>query len=219
MEDERKGGFRSEILISLNLILLVYFIYISVIRPVSVKAVLVKPPPPVAPRKVGPIKAEKRSFELSLDSIEVIGQFRDLIKREELEKAVHVSTDLDDIILNFSDKVLFGPGSADMGPEAIDLLDKISEVIAESSRRVRIEGHTDNIPMSGGRYHSNWELSSGRAVAVLQYLNEVWEIPEGRLSAAGFAQYQPRASNDTAEGKAQNRRVSIVLVGRDDIGE
>ena len=80
---------------------------------------------------------------------------------------------------------------------------------------VRVEGHTDDVPVSGGRYGSNWELSTARASAVVLFLIEHGALEPARLSAAGYAEHHPRVPNATPEARARNRRVDLVVVAGD----
>lgn len=76
---------------------------------------------------------------------------------------------------------------------------------------IRVEGHTDNWPIRGGRYESNWELSSARALEVVRYLSHASGIPEGKFSALGYGEFRPIASNENSEGRSKNRRVEIFI--------
>src|SRR5262249_10263236 len=81
-----------------------------------------------------------------------------------------------------------------------------------TSNQVRVEGHTDNVPIHTAAFASNWELSTARATEVVQFLVERCGIPATRLSAAGFGEYRPRMTNDTEEGRAKNRRVDLIIL-------
>jgi chemotaxis protein MotB len=122
------------------------------------------------------------------------------------------------IVIRLPNQLLFPSASADLRPEALALLGVAGTVIAEAPYQVRVEGHTDNVPVGTERYPTNWELSSARATAVLRYLIEHAGVDAGRAFAAGFAEYRPVASNDTPEGRALNRRADIVLLYPDGSG-
>lgn len=107
----------------------------------------------------------------------------------------------------FESQVLFPPGMATTNEEAHPCLDEMIKVAQESSLSVRVEGHTDNVPINTPEFPSNWELSTARAINVLRYFFEKGGIPTQRLFAIGFGQYHPIASNDTPEGRQKNRRV------------
>ena len=111
--------------------------------------------------------------------------------------------------------VLFAPGSAELTPEGKTALDDVAAAIRDLPNPVLVEGHTDDVPISG-RYADNWELSTARAIAVLHYLSGQRGVSTSRLSAAGYADTHPIAPNDTAQGRARNRRVEIVVLAMAD---
>ena len=117
--------------------------------------------------------------------------------------------------LRFEDAILFGFGRAEINPAGFSLLNRISGVIHQIQCPVRIEGHTDNVPIHTKRFPSNWELSTARAVNVVKYFVEFCNIKPQRLSAVGYGQSKPLFSNDSAEHRAKNRRVEIVFIRED----
>jgi chemotaxis protein MotB len=103
------------------------------------------------------------------------------------------------------------PGKLEMGKLATAILELSREIPSEINWVLRVDGHTDNVPLSGaGKYADNWELSSGRATSVVKYLISQG-VPADRLVAAGFGQYQPIAEGDSAEARSQNRRIELKL--------
>lgn len=125
---------------------------------------------------------------------------------------VSVKTDPRGVVVTFSDAVLFASGSADIKQEAFGVLEKLSKSLNTAPGRIIIEGHTDNVPISAGKYTSNWELSTARAASVLHFLITKGVDPN-RFSIAGYAEYRPLASNETEDGRAKNRRVELVIGG------
>lgn len=115
--------------------------------------------------------------------------------------------------VKMKDKILFASGSATLGAEGRDALRKVADALRGMANKVvRVEGHTDNVPTgSSGPFPSNWELSAARALAVVHFFQDAGVDPT-RVSGAGFAEFQPIASNDTPEGRSLNRRIDIVLV-------
>lgn len=115
------------------------------------------------------------------------------------------------IIIRMHDGVLFDEGSAIIKVESVKAIDTVAKELKKSNTKIQIEGHSDNTPVLGGQYSSNWELSTARAVNITRYLIETAGIEKERLSASGYADNRPVASNDTKEGRAKNRRVDIVV--------
>jgi chemotaxis protein MotB len=107
---------------------------------------------------------------------------------------------------------LFDLGDAQVTADAATLLNKVGAIISQTNYEVRIEGHTDNLPIRTDRFPSNWELSTARAVNVLRFFVEKLNIPARRLFAVGFGEFQPRYPNDTEEKRSLNRRVEIVFM-------
>ena len=114
--------------------------------------------------------------------------------------------------LSFEDQVLFDFGRAAINPAGFVFLDKIADVLVKMPYAVRVEGHTDNVPIQTRRFPSNWELSVARAVSVVKYFVEVSNIDPRRLSAVGYGESRPVAQNDTLSNRAKNRRVEILLL-------
>jgi len=115
------------------------------------------------------------------------------------------------LIISFSEAGVFAPGEASLGEAAQNLIKNLAEKLKTNSSLIRVEGHTDSVPISNAKFSSNWELSTARAANVLQKLVENGIAPE-RLSAAGYGGFQPVADNSTPEGRAQNRRVDVVVL-------
>ena len=121
------------------------------------------------------------------------------------------------LVLQLPQDILFASGSATLGPDGTTTLREIAGVLATfDDRFFQVEGHTDNVPIATRQFPSNWELSSARALAVVRILIEGGVAP-GRVSGAGFGEFQPRASNDTPEQRALNRRIEIVMMPNLDV--
>ena len=114
--------------------------------------------------------------------------------------------------LSFEDGVLFDFGQADISSSGYGVLDRIVNVIRKMPYPIRIEGHTDNIPIHTKRFPSNWELSTARAVNVLKYFINAGQIDPRRLSAVGYGDSKPLVANESPRQRAKNRRVEIVLI-------
>jgi chemotaxis protein MotB len=116
--------------------------------------------------------------------------------------------------VKMKDKILFSSGSASIAKEGKEALAAVAEVLRGLDGKViRVEGHTDNVPLGRGAY-TNWELSAARALAVVRFLQDQGVDPT-RLAAAGYGEHQPISPNDTPEGRSQNRRIEIVLAPAD----
>jgi chemotaxis protein MotB len=118
----------------------------------------------------------------------------------------------DGLVVRLRDAAFFDSASADVRGEMLSDLATVGATLRDVPNSVRIEGHTDSIPIHTSTYRSNWELSAGRAGSVLDYLVEKAGVDEARLSVAGYASQRPLADNATSEGRAQNRRVDIVVL-------
>jgi chemotaxis protein MotB len=137
---------------------------------------------------------------------------QDISKNIQGIEGVSVKTDPRGVVVTFSDAVLFASGSAEIKQEALGVMGKLSKILNETPGRIMIEGHTDNVPVSGGKYASNWELSTARAASVLHFFIEN-KVDPNRFSIAGYAEYRPLASNETEDGRAKNRRVELIIGG------
>jgi len=113
--------------------------------------------------------------------------------------------------ITFEDFLLFSFGKADINPGGLAFLEKMAALIQKIPYPVRVEGHTDNVPIHTVRYPSNWELSIARAVSVVKYFAESGRINPQRLSAVGDGQTRPLVPNDSPANRTRNRRVEIVL--------
>ncbi len=151
-----------------------------------------------------------------LAKMEMLGlKFQEEIDQAGLTDKVSVEMDPRGLIFRFADSALFDLGSADLKPDAIAALEKVGKLIATAEAAelgVRIEGHTDDWPISTERFPSNWELSTGRAASVVRFFIDNLGFSPLRLEAAGYGQERPIASNATQEGRQRNRRVDVVLL-------
>jgi chemotaxis protein MotB len=141
------------------------------------------------------------------------------LKEEIAAGQVQVASLRGELRVDMVDAILFDSGQAEIKEEGQAVLRRIAEVLARTDKQIEIQGHTDDIPIRGQlaeRYPTNWELSSARAVGVTRFLQEHAGLTPDQLSAAGYSEYQPRASNETPEGRQKNRRIEIVLAPRFD---
>jgi len=146
----------------------------------------------------------------------------DLTKSLEAEIAkgdIKIRQVRDRLTINMVDRVLFDSGQAKVKPAGLKVLKQVSDILKKvADKQIRIEGHTDNVPIRGKlkeRYPTNWELSTARATNVVRYLIEEGGVDQVNLSAVGYADTRPVASNDGEEGRTTNRRIEITLYPKD----
>ena len=149
--------------------------------------------------------------ELESDTKEILGPLM-----SKSQGGIDVKNDGRGVVISVGDRFFFETGSAQLRDGSRDVLDKIALALNMSPGMIRIEGHTDNIPISNERFPSNWELSAARAINVAKYFIEAHNILPGRISTTGYSSYKPVASNDLPAGRAKNRRVDIVLLNEEE---
>ena len=157
------------------------------------------------PVEVGETNGEPTMYE----------QILEFIKENNLEAVVTITKDSRGIIIQLRDNILFESGSAEIKDNSKQILEKISTLILRFDNEIIIEGHTDNVPIHNARFDSNWELYSARAINVLKYFVNVKKVDPYRVSAHGYGEYKPVMPNDTAEHRAANRRVDILIVTKE----
>lgn len=126
------------------------------------------------------------------------------------------------LTVNILDRILFDSGEAEIKPQGMQVLRQLAEVLKQyPSRQVHVIGHTDNVPIrasSRSRFPSNWELSTARATAAVRFLCEQAGVDPRRLGSVGYGEFHPLADNATPEGRAQNRRIAIVILSEELVG-
>lgn len=141
-------------------------------------------------------------------------ELREKMKTEIGEMNVEIEQLRDQLSVRVLDRILFNSGSADIFPKGKQVLDKLAKVLAATDEMIRVEGHTDNVPIGvrlKEKYPSNWELSTARASSVVRYFEHAHSINVLRMEAVGFSKFRPVAPGESAEDLARNRRVEIVL--------
>jgi len=170
--------------------------------------------------KVGPgEQASLARLDIADDKGEMSLIFQELQKAASelgMEEDLTFSVFRNGLVVSLSDTALFDIGVAEISQRAFPMLEKIGEIISNTSHLVRIEGHTDDVPIHTYRFPSNWELSTARAVNVLRYFLDIYEIPTERLSAAGFGEFQPMVPNESPELRSKNRRVEVTFALKKD---
>jgi chemotaxis protein MotB len=140
---------------------------------------------------------------------DMLAKFKSLIEGGKLKVKIKNGK----MMLELPSAILFGSGRANLSEEGKSTLTEVAAVLATiPDREFQVAGHTDDVPLGkGNKFKTNWHLSAARAVAVVTFLQEMGVSP-AQLSAAGYSEYQPAASNETEQGKAQNRRIEITLM-------
>lgn len=163
-------------------------------------------------------RVQKAKEEEVLTTSKTYEQLLEKMKNEISQGQVTISELKGKLTVNMVDAVLFDSGKAEVKGSGMAVLKKVVEILQTvKDKAIRIEGHTDNVPIHGqltARYPTNWELSAARAINVTRYLQEQGIEPQV-MAAVAFGEYRPVAANDTEEGKARNRRIEIILVPKD----
>jgi chemotaxis protein MotB len=156
-------------------------------------------------------ETEKELLTLRSTQDELLGE----LKQEIADKQVQVERIKDQLRVDMVDEVLFDSGEAKLKPAGVEVLKKVGAVLKKTSnRRIEVQGHTDNVPIRGvlaKTFATNWELSAARATNVARFLQDEAQVDPAMLSASAFSEYQPRATNDSDEGRRSNRRIEILL--------
>jgi chemotaxis protein MotB len=139
----------------------------------------------------------------------------------ELEKAlapeikrhvVDIKSKKEGLVVSLREMGFYESGASSMRASSVEAVDRLAEVIIPRTENLRIEGHTDNIPIHNAHFPSNWELSTARAIDLVRMFIDRYHVEPNRLSAAGFAEFHPVDDNDIPEGRARNRRIDIVIL-------
>jgi chemotaxis protein MotB len=155
------------------------------------------------------IQLEQVEFEKMKEDIQKVAE------EEGVEEEVQTTLDREGLTVSISNAGFFEAGEAVLRGEMVQTLDRLARMFKAQEHDLRIEGHTDNIPIRTAQYPSNWELSACRATALVRFLIERHGYDPRRLSALGYGEYDPKVANDTEAHRAENRRVDIVVLRRD----
>ena len=156
------------------------------------------------------MQAAQQEIEKELE--EQIAELQESLELEVEQGLVTLEKEENKIIIRIQEKGSFGSGSARLDPGFHEVMERISTVLSRKPGKILVAGHTDNIPISTGRFRSNWELSSARAVTVLHSMLRNQDIAEDRVVVQGLADTQPMVPNDTPQNRSRNRRVELILM-------
>ena len=157
-----------------------------------------------------PTKSRPRSGERE-HAKEIKGAVKQLQASAPILSGLKIEEAQGELVLRLPERLVFDRGQAELKEEGRIALTAIADELAPRPVKLRVEGHTDSVPIHTARFPSNWELSTARATAVIQFFIEKKDFDASRLSAAGYAEFHPVADNDTEEGRALNRRVDLVI--------
>lgn len=143
---------------------------------------------------------------------EVQKELTNYLEQEGLAKTVSVHGEARGLVISFQEMILFHKGNSTLTSEAQEIVAKVGGMLKSLPNYIRVEGHTCNLPISNGTFHSNWELSSARAITVVNEFIASSGLEPERLSATGYGEYRPRATNDSEDNRILNRRVDIVVL-------
>ncbi len=142
----------------------------------------------------------------------LVERLNQYINEHGLAKLTHISFEQRGLVISLSDSALFQSGSAELSDQTRQILDGMGTILFASGKSIRVEGYTDDVPIHNSRYQSNWQLSTDRATSVIMYWIAKNPGLESRFTAIGYSQYHPVANNLSDAGRAQNRRVEIVIL-------
>lgn len=168
--------------------------------------------PPAGPKLGGKDKGQGKAKAEEKDFKEIQSSIEAYLVKHGAQNKVAIGITRRGLVVSLKEAGFFDSGSAVIKPAGYQLLNTILEAMTGYSNPLRVEGHTDNIPISTSQFPSNWELSVSRATNVLRYLQKSYDVEPAKLSATGYAEFRPTIENTTPENRAKNRRVDIVLL-------
>jgi len=155
---------------------------------------------------------ESSLADANADMASIAEHLREALAKEIDRNEVSIRVAPEGLILSLREVGFFDSGSAQMRPQAQVAFSRVVEILRQQRHQLRIEGHTDNLPIHTVRFTSNWELSTARATEVVRLLVTRYGFSPERMSAAGYGEFRPVADNSTVEGRESNRRVDVVLL-------
>jgi chemotaxis protein MotB len=147
-----------------------------------------------------------------LDAKRLMRELEEVLAPEIKKQEIRVHDGPDGVVLSLQEVGFYDPGSDQLRPGAYAILGRLAPILSGYGSELRIEGHTDDVPIHNARFASNWELSAGRATGLVRLFVDRYGFEPQRLSVSGYSEYHPVASNSTPEGRQMNRRVDIVIL-------
>jgi chemotaxis protein MotB len=159
-------------------------------------------------RRNKPLEIDQKLAELTPSMRQLTAELQDEIRKGKLQ----INLTARGLVISLAEAAFFPSGDATIAVDSYATLAKLADTIRRLPNPVRLEGHTDSVPINNSRYASNWHLSAARSIAMLELFSTRFAIPTNRLGIAGYAETIPIESNETAEGRARNRRVDVTIL-------
>jgi chemotaxis protein MotB len=199
-------------------ILLIFFVAIAAqslqrLRPTAVAASASSTVTQAAPAKIASV-APTQTVNPRPDAIVPEARQTLLRAQQSLEKhGLDMRLEPRGLVISLPQAILFPSGEDRISPQALPILARIADVLRDIPNEVSLIGHADAVPIHNRHFKSNWDLSMARSLRILEVLSRRYQIPESRLHIASYGPYRPNSPNNTADGRARNRRVEIVISG------
>jgi chemotaxis protein MotB len=156
------------------------------------------------------------AIEVQQEMESIYKEVKELVDSKGLDKDVQVEKVDAGVLLRFKDEILFDVAQADLKENAKSTLNRLGDILRKYNKMIRIEGHTDNVPIKTSKFRSNWELSTARAISVVRYYTEEiaaeQRINPQKFEVSGYGEYHPIAANDTPQNKQKNRRIELTII-------
>ena len=159
---------------------------------------------------IQPVTAIEQAEQTKLETVKI--QLDKYLQDNNLSSSVVTAITERGLEASFLDSALFDSGKADIKPEAVSKIVEIGKIVNQLGNYIRVEGHTDNVPIRNSQFSSNWQLSVIRATNVTELLISTVKIVPEKISAVGYGEFRPKSENNTENGRAQNRGVNIVII-------
>ena len=188
---------------------------VNIVEGTDVRLIPAIRPEILTPGKGGEdVNHRKRGYAEAKDFQEIKTAIEDSLKKSGSQDKVSVEVTERGLVVTLKEAGFFDSGSADVKKNSYNLLASVAEALSNYSNPIRVEGNTDNVPIGSRFFRSNWELSTARSANIIHYLIDYYGFPPELISAVGYGEFRPIASNADADGRRKNRRVDIVLLAK-----